>query len=209
MSPRVLAGAFGIFALIALTVAPVARADGPSDLKKGITFYEDLNLDRARIFLNRAAKAEDLSAADRARAYLYLGLLEFDLGRRKAAEAAWLRAFQWDPRIQAPKGISPKTRAAFEMARTRAPPPKIAPPPPPEPPRVSTPPPEPPPAVQVTPPPPVIETNEDGVSPWLWVGVGTGAAIIAGVVAGILLSSSDETSACAEGGGGCILVRVR
>lgn len=209
-----------MLAFAALLGPGSAHAEGLRDLEDGIAFYDNLDLDRARERLVAASEASDLTRPDRARAFLYLGLLEFELGKAAEAEAHWLQAFGRVAALAAPEGTSPKTLAAMEQARAKATPIPEAPPvavapPPPEPP----PPPPPPPLPEVTPPPPpaappptaVVGSappDDDGTSAWVWVGVGAGvAAVAAGVVLGILLSGSDD-SECERGGGGCLAITV-
>lgn len=215
----------GLLALVALLgPSPRAWADGSRDLEDGIAFYENLDLERARERLKAASEATDLARTGRARAYLYLGMLEFELGESKAARDAWLVAFGLDKGLEAPAGTSPKTIAAMESARRQATP--IADRPPPDTPEPEAPPPAPPPAVAppvATPPPavappppqlvttpPLAEDDEQGSGPWLWVGIGAGVAAVAGgVVLGILLAGGGTDSECqGTSGGGCLTVNL-
>jgi hypothetical protein len=207
MSRRV--GVYLGAALWAVLWAPQARADGQRDLDDGVAFYENLDLERARERLEAAASSPDLAAQGRARAYLYLGMLEFELGDAAAADTAWLHAFGLDKTMAAPDGTSPKTIAAMNAVRARArpeaPPPAVAPPPPPP---APPPPAAPPPALVTSPPPP--EEDEGGSGPWLWIGIGAGVAVAAGVVAGVLLAGGGgDNGACGRNGGGCLDVVVR
>jgi len=201
----------GAVALAALWSSD-ARADGQRDLEDGIAFYENLDLERARERLEAAAAASDLSSGGRARAFLYLGMLEFELGDAAAADAAWLKAFGLDKSAAAPDGTSPKTIAAMDAVRAKAqprpppPPPTItvAPPPP-----TQTEPPASPPPEAVTPAPPP-EDDDGGTSPWLWVGIGAGVAVVGGVVAGVLLAGRGGAEGeCGPTGGGCLDVVIR
>lgn len=199
----------GAVALAALW-SPDALADGQRDLEDGIAFYENLDLERARERLEAAAAASDLSSGGRARAFLYLGMLEFELGDAAAADAAWLKAFGLDKSAAAPDGTSPKTIAAMDAVRAKAqplpPPPTItvAPPPP-----THTEPPASPPLEAVTPAPPP-EDDDGGTSPWLWVGIGAGVAVVGGVVAGVLLAGRGGAEGeCGPTGGGCLDVVIR
>lgn len=211
--------AFGVgFCLCVLS--GTAWADGKRDLDDGIAFYENLDTDRALYRLTEASKADDLGPADRAKAFLYLGMLQFEIGNKQKAKAAWTEAVRLKRDIRAPEGTSPKTIEALDAvrasvqpaepggAKTSPPPPSaIAPPPPTE---VAPPPPEVPPppppssggALTTTPPAPA----EGGSNTWLWVGIGAGAAaVVAGVVAVAVIASSGG-SECEMGGGGCLVV---
>src|SRR5262249_28070335 len=115
-----------LFALLALAPSR-ALADGKRDLEDGIAFYENLDTDRALERLSAAAKAPDLPAKDRARAYLYLGMVHFENGGRAESEKAWKSAFEREKTVEVPKGTSPKTIEAIETARaTSAKPPTQA-----------------------------------------------------------------------------------
>ncbi|MCK6549390.1 hypothetical protein L6R52_26340 [Myxococcota bacterium] len=107
--------------VVALCAGPrVAVADGKRDLEDGIAFYENLDSERAAERLKAAAEARDLSAPDRARAYLYLGLVHFESGDRPSATAAWQRAFALDRGVKSPAGTSPKAVEAIEAVRAGA-----------------------------------------------------------------------------------------
>ncbi len=193
-------------ALVALSLCwgAVALADGRRELEDGIAFYENLDTERALDRLNAAIKSKDLSSNDRARAFLYVGLLRFELGEGARAERAWSSAFQLDLKVKVPDGTSPKAIAALEEIRKKianTPPggPKTEAPPPPPPPPVA-----PPPAVVPSP-----QNDEDGgISPWVWVGVG-GAVVAGGAIALALILGGGSDSECPEGGGGCLRVDVR
>lgn len=197
-----------------------ALADGKILLEDGIAFYESLDIDRAKARLAAAAVAEDLGPKDRAKAYLYLGMLHFDLGSTAEANGAFEKALALDYTIVAPAGTSPKTVAAIDAVKKRvgaggtpevepggvrpAPPPPTdaAPPPPPPPPEAAPPPPPPPPPPGgMTAEAPI--TGDEGVSPWVWVGVGAGA--VAATVVIIALVAGGSGSDC-PGDGGCLAV---
>ena len=52
--------------------------------------------------------------------------------------------------------------------------------------------------------------DDEGTSPWLWVGIGGAAvAVAAAVLVAVLAGGSDSGgSECAQGDGGCVLVTV-
>lgn len=207
-------------AALVLTVSTAAWADGARDLGDGIAFYENLDLERARPRLMAATQAPDLDVASRARAYMYIGLLDFELGNRAKAEAAWTSAFQLHHEAKVPEGTSPKTITALEAvrAKTKALP---APPPPPvvtiKPTPTPDPDPQPPlapePAVQPPPPAlvaPLIPEEEEGSSAGLWIGIGAGALAVAGaVVLGVLLAGAEDAECPRGGGAGCLTVDLR
>lgn len=195
-----------------LLAAGPAYADGKRDLDDGIAFYENLDTDRAIPRLTAASNAADLPKTERAKAFLYLGMLHYELGNGPESEAAWQKAFALYPTIKVPAGTSPKTVAALEALRkkgadpTPPPPPppptiKVTPPPPPPPPPDVPPPPPPPLGSETAPPPPV---EEESSNTGLFIGLGVGAvAVAAGVVVLILLAGGGGEC---EGGGGCLAV---
>src|SRR5688572_24350025 len=147
--------------LLALVLPGSARADGKRDLEDGIAFYENLDTDRAMERLTRATKASDLGPADRAKAFLYLGMLQFEIGGVSDAKKSWAEAIKLKRDIKAPDGTSPKTIEAIEDVRAKTPAvpggPKVTPPPPSyDPPPPVDAPDEPPPPVEVAPPPPPV-----------------------------------------------------
>ncbi len=185
-------------------VPSAALADGKRDLEDGIAFYDNLDIDRARERLTAASQAKDLTDAERARAFLYLGMLDFELGDAKAADASFVQALTLDRDVEIPDGTSPKTKIA--IARVKGSLPTTSPPPPPPPPPDTielVPPPPPPPTEGVT---TVTELppEDDGPSPWVFVGIGAGVVAVATVVAIIALSGS--SSDCERGDGGCLVV---
>jgi hypothetical protein len=112
-------------ALLVVAVASVlggspAYADGKRDLEDGIAFYENLDTDRAMERLKSASTASDLDATSRAKAFLYLGLLQFETGVRSDAQSSWSKAFALDAKIAVPAGTSPKTIEALESVRRSA-----------------------------------------------------------------------------------------
>ena len=193
--------ALAVAALLSTAVAPLAaRADGQRDLEDGIAFYENLDVERAAERLEAAVAAPDLSDGDRARAYLYLGMIRFETGREAEAETEWLRALALDPQVAPPPGTSPKTIAALDAARARA---SVAPPP--ELPKV-VPKTEPP----ASPEPPILpaEAEEDsggGIGWYWWAGIGA-VAVGATIVAVVLATSGGSECSLP---GGCATLRLR
>ena len=225
----------GLFLAVFAAKPATAWADGRRDLEDGIAFYEALDTDRAQARLKAASRAWDLGPSQRSRAFVYLGMLAFELGRSRAAVRAWQAAVTLDANQAPPTNSSPKILRAFERVRRtlpnppppvprQNPPPQRAvrssPPPPPSPPppsvkRVPAAPPKvvpPPPPDPWVPAPTVAREEEDdeGTSPWVWVAVGGGvAAVAAGIVVAVLATSGGDDSECSQGGGGCVFVRLR
>lgn len=192
---------------VCLTAGPApAYADGRRDLEDGIAFYENLDTDRAVERLQAASTASDLPAKDRARAFLYLGIVQFEVGKEREAQSAWHQGFALDRSISAPPGTSPKVIQALEKARSSAP--KSLPPSEPVPgepapgeakqlPGPAEP--------NLTDPGPPPAGDDDGPSWLLWTGVGVGAVALAGLTIFLVTRGGSEC----EGGGGCALVTLR
>jgi hypothetical protein len=102
-----------------LSLARTAHADGKRDLEDGIAFYENLDNERALDRLKAASTAKDLDAAARAKAFLYLGMLQFETGDKNEAARSWKSAFQLKRAIEIPSGTSPKTIEAIEAVRSQ------------------------------------------------------------------------------------------
>lgn len=197
-----------LVAALAIVLPATALADGRRDLEDAIAFYENLDTDRAIARLQSALASGDLGLEDRATAYLYLGMVRFELGNRAEAEKALHSAFDLSPDIGAPEGTSPKTIEAIEAARktAKSAPPTATPPVEPTPPGGEA---KPPPEVQPEPPPPAITdpstppAEDEGLGIGVWIGIAVGAAalVAGGVVAGVLLSGGD-----CDGAGACASV---
>lgn len=229
-----------VVASVATSIAGPAWADGQRDLEDGIAFYDALDTARARVRLQKAARAWDLGPEGRATAFLYLGMLAFELGQTVRAERAWHLALTLDADIRPPERASPKIVSAFQKARRSLPdPPPPVPrqdPAPEDPAAEATAPPadkpqtqngSPPaaaapplPVAPVAPPPPAEpdldleaatpDDDDEGISPWLWVGLGGAAlAAAAAVLVVVLVVDDDAGSECAEGGGGCLNIRLQ
>lgn len=211
-------GTFVCALAASLSLAPQAWADGVRDLNDGVAFYENLDLARARERLQAASLSPDLDTQGRARAFLYIGLLEFELGNRPKAESAWTSAFELDHEAGVPEGTSPKTITALEAVRARTqavaqpPPPTVTEPPPSDPEPLGPAPglepkltPQPPPLVAPAPEPEHEDSNLG-----LWIGVGAGVAAVAGaVVLGVLLSGGSDGECPRGGGAGCLSVTLQ
>ena len=95
-------------------------ASGQRDLDDGIAFYENLDTDRALERLTLAANASDLDAKNRAKAWMFVGVIHFELGDKPKATKAWKTCFGLDATAAAPDGISPKMLEAITVARVEA-----------------------------------------------------------------------------------------
>lgn len=195
-------------ALLALS-SRTALADGKRDLDDGIAFYENLDTERALERLGAASKASDLSPKDRARAFLYLGMVHFENSDKAQADGSWKRAFELDRNAEVPKGTSPKTIEAIEAARSQSAGAAVIEEPKPgdQPktvPKVERPPAKDDPLLVAPVEPPVQEDSNTGT--WILLGA-IGAAVIAGAVVGVVLLTGNS-SEC-EGGGGCVSVSFR
>lgn len=214
-----------------LTAVPmVSWADGKRDLEDGIAFYENLDTERAIERLRSAARADDLGPPDRARAFMYLGIVLYETGKERDAEVGWQSAFALHPKVGIPSGTSPKIVQAIDKVRTtvaKSPPPKPGKSPPPDSPRldgpgspVSAPTPAPSsvgspyadptpdigaaPVVVAPVPTPTEREDDGGVPGWLiWTAIG--AAVAGGTVAAILIATSGPS--CERGA--CLLVDLK
>lgn len=110
-----------IIIAVLLTAWPLSsQAGGQRDLDDGIAFYENLDTDRALERLTAAGNASDLNANKRAIAWMYVGVIHFELGDKNAAKIAWTTCFSIDAKAKAPDGISPKMVEAVTLARVEA-----------------------------------------------------------------------------------------
>jgi hypothetical protein len=207
-APSRAAALASIVAMIATFPLPAA-ADGKRDLDDGIAFYENLDTDRAIERLKSASEAKDLGPVERAKAFLYLGIVQFEVGKESEADGSWKRAYALDPKIAAPSGTSPKVVAALDKARPRSVV-EVAPSPSPSPSKGPTksasPSPSPSKSPDLTPaidsspplvPPPEEKKDEGGGLGWLlWTGIGVGV-VGAAVLTIVLVSGGGD---CASGG---------
>lgn len=193
-----------VAAAVLASVAMPAHADGKRDLQDGVALYEALDTDRAILKLRSALASSDLGAADRSKAYLFLGIVLFETGQEAEAGKSWGSAFELDPEIPIPDGASPTTVEAIEKARAdfKAAPPPVPTEPVPELPKLGEPTP---PGPIVTPPP--AEPKDEGPDWLLWGGIGGGVAAAA-IVAVVIVAAGGGSTEC-EGAGGCALVTFR
>lgn len=210
-APSKAAALASIVAMFATFPLP-ALADGKRDLDDGIAFYENLDTDRAIERLKSAADAKDLGPSDRAKALLYLGIVQYEVGKESEAEGSWKRAYALDAKISAPSGTSPKVVSALEKARPRSSVVEVAPSPSPSKsptkspsPSASASPspsasPDLTPSIDATPalvPPPEEKKDEGGGLGWLlWTGIGVGV-VGAAVLTIVLVTGGGD---CASGG---------
>jgi hypothetical protein len=89
--------------------------DAPQLLSEGINAYDAMELDLAREKLTAARK--NGAPSERARADLWLGVVELERGRDAAARRSLRAALQADPNLEVPQRLSPKVRALVEELR--------------------------------------------------------------------------------------------
>jgi hypothetical protein len=89
--------------------------EAPQLLSEGINAYDAMELDLAREKLTAARKVG--SPSERARADLWLGVVELERGRDAAARRSLRAALQADPNLEVPARLSPKVRALVEELR--------------------------------------------------------------------------------------------
>jgi tetratricopeptide (TPR) repeat protein len=172
-----------LLGLLGLGASVPAWADSPAELRQGIEAYENFEYAEALQLLQAASQKPELSRPDQLRILLYLGLVQFTLGERDAAEKAFEAALRMDRKLQLPVDTSPKIVESFEAVRAKLPSePKAKPGPKAKPePNVR--------------PGPVAEAPapEPPGRLWTWVMAGVGgAALVAGGTCGYLASESQQ-----------------
>ena len=106
--------------ILALLLAQTAPAPAPR-VEEGIRLVNEGDFEAAVGTLRAAAAAiagDPTRSAERARAYLYLGVAHLALGQNDDAHRAFVSALRDDPRLRVTEDrFSPKVVAAFEAAR--------------------------------------------------------------------------------------------
>jgi hypothetical protein len=121
------------FALaFALTAAPPSSPK----LAEGMALYQSLEFEKATIVLQKLVLDTSAPVADRAEAFLWLGLAYGQLGDTDGARDALHRALALDATLNAPPDSPPALLAMLEDERARVA--ATPPPPPPEPPPATT-----------------------------------------------------------------------
>ena len=211
---------------------------GAELLEQGIRSYDNLELRRSATALLAAIGAPDLNAAQRAQAYLYLGLVRFEQGNEVESRRAFASGFRLKPDMELPSGVSPKVRSIARRIRTKAI--LVA-----EAQQAKTKEPSKPPVerlpktiteeeraagvleagtdegetrveVEAVVPrqalasPPELKDEDQSGPPWLWIGLGGGVAA-AGIAALVILAVSGDNNECGDrgGAGGCVVFTVR
>ena len=208
-----------LLSIVCLLFIPLsAFAGGKQDLADGIAFYENLDTDRALKKLTTATSDKSLNAKDRAKAWMFIGVIHFELGESDKAKKAWASCFGLDVKAAPPEGISPEMLEAITVARISA---KTAPA---TPPVASKPSPEQGgvtkntelPKVKAEPPKAEDEAAAGGsldiFGPdfdWvLWGSVGGGVALAA-IVTVVAVALATPANECSEETGGCIVVNFK
>ncbi len=170
----VLATAVAVFWLV---FPAASRAENPQ-LQKGVAAYEAFEFQEALRLLEKALTTEGISAEEKARAHLYLGLTRFTLGDRPGAEREFAEAIKAHYDCLPPPDTAPKIVAVFEAVKKTIPPPKK--------PDDRVTPPGPGPGPGPTPP---VQPARGRL--WTWIAAGAGgAALIAGGTFGYLASQA-------------------
>ncbi len=110
--------------------APVENGE----LTRARTLYSEMHYEAALKALVKAITSPGLTPQDRAQVYFYTGLCRHQAGDEAGALAAFKEALTIDRALELPAEVGPKTRRAFEKARSELPPPLEEPTPPPAPP---------------------------------------------------------------------------
>lgn len=164
--------------LLAITPAP-DNAD--AEVQRAVELYRSFKVAEGIKVLSRALARTTLSAEQRARVYVYVGIGEANRGDDAASKRALEQALAYDATVELPDIASPKTRSVFEQLKPKAAPPAVTPPP-----------------AEVTPKPVVPEPVVVEAPPQLeprhsrwWIAPAV-ATVAAGVAAGVLLGESES-----------------
>ncbi|MEE2904039.1 MAG: hypothetical protein VYC39_17060 [Myxococcota bacterium] len=210
-----------LLSIVCLLFIPVsAFAGGKQDLADGIAFYENLDTDRAMKKLTSATNDKSLDVKDRAKAFMFIGVIHFELGESEKSKKAWASCFSLDIKAAPPEGISPEMLEAITVARisakTGATTPPVASSASPEQGGVTKPADKPDlPEVKATPPKAEDEASGGPVNifgpdfDWvLWGSVGGGVALAA-IVTVVAIALATPANECSEDTGGCIVVNFK
>lgn len=108
--------------LLVTALCGTANAQMPNLLREGIRAYDDVALEKAETLLRTVASAKTTSPADRATAWIYIGLCR-SLGKTEdepGMRAAFVKAFAADPLVVLPGHAHSRARDAFHaVLRTR------------------------------------------------------------------------------------------
>ncbi|MBN2494552.1 MAG: hypothetical protein JXR96_08185 [Deltaproteobacteria bacterium] len=177
-------------ALVSALLPSAAQATDPQ-LARGIAEYEDFEYEAALASLQKAAAAEGLDDAERAKVHLYLGLVRYSLGDQEAARQDFERAIRLDYAIFPPPDTSPKIVKDFNAVKAGIPPPgPIAKP---------EPKPKPKPEPGLKPEPGTLRAEAPRGRLWTWIAAGVGAAAMIGAgTCGFLASEAKKDFDAAE-----------
>jgi len=208
--------------VLMLSLPMTSFANGQRDLDDGIAFYENLDTDRAIERLIKAGNATDLDAKNKGKAWMYVGVIHFELGDRDEAKKAWSKCFSIDSQAKAPDGISPKMVEAITMARMNSksnPTPNIDSKKDADPKEGGVTKPKDDPKKDKLPgvePKPADPDESSGLTSifgpdfdWvLWGSVGGGVAVAA-IVTVVVIALNSNSNECQQEGGGCVLITYK
>lgn len=128
-----------VFASITFWTAPIsllllhptrahANEQAEGMLRQAEKQYEQLEYEQALKTLIEVQQVPDLTAIQRARCYLYMGVAFTALGRAENAVQAFMEVLKLRPKFRLPPGVSPSIRAMFGQALKRLNLPEQAPP---------------------------------------------------------------------------------
>ncbi len=109
-----------------------ASAAPAQDLKSAVRLYEAYEFEKALALLDKLARSEPPRLI-LAKARLYMGLCQFNLGDADAGRLQFTSALSMDPSLRLPPGTAPKIAAVFNEVRAGSPRPRRTKPPGPEP----------------------------------------------------------------------------
>jgi hypothetical protein len=165
------------------------HAENPA-LQRAVSAYESFEYQEALRYLEQALPVETSTVEEKAKVHLYLGLVRFTLGDRKAADSEFFEALKLDYEIKLPPDISPKISTRFINIKKIVPPPEKKPD---DPGNQTT-------VTVINPPvisPPVIVKKSLPQKPrkriWTWIVGGVGVAALAGGGTFGLLASSAKS----------------
>jgi len=105
------AGAF------AASVSLTARADGADDLTQGLSLFSALEYTAALPHFAQAKTDASLPAADRARAAIYIGIIQLSLGDEENAQRNFADAIRLSYDVTAPPESSPRVARMLDAVR--------------------------------------------------------------------------------------------
>ncbi len=105
-----------VFALLPALLTVGAADDG---FDRAVTKYQAMDLQGALEGFSELT-GEDQDRDTRARAYMWLGITQADMGKFDESEANFVEALVLDPGLELPPDLSPKVQEMFESAQKTA-----------------------------------------------------------------------------------------